>query len=228
MGEIPRFCRRLGDKSYDLLHASEWKLYEAVWYIYHIVTQSAISVAKRQIWRDRKRRFLNCIHAFFKLDKENFSIARLWHFDQSLAIWSFSLYKLEFGALKTGVWNLPNYFFIGVKKKIIMPVKIFCRFGDKYGISHRHPATGVSVGTSLCTSRLHATTDTSAKKAKRNTNNFLESVWILPLISFMLYFSVYLRLFLPSLHSLFLQIDHYLLRPNSANLLKNTSQLNLK
>ena len=56
----------------------------------------------------------------------------------------------------------------------------------------------------------------------------LESVWILPLISFMLYFSVYLRLFLPSLHSLFLQIDHYLLRPNSANLLKNTSQLNLK
>ena len=43
----------------------------------------------------------------------------------------------------------------------------------------------------------------------------------------MLYFSVYLRLFLPSLHSLFLQIDHYLLRPNSANLLKNTSQLNL-
>ena len=36
----------------------------------------------------------------------------------------------------------------------------------------------------------------------------------------MLYFSVYLRLFLPSLHSLFLQIDHYLLRPNSANLLK--------
>ena len=31
-----------------------------------------------------------------------------------------------------------------------------------------------------------------------------------------------------SLHSLFLQIDHYLLRPNSANLLKNTSQLNLK
>ena len=56
----------------------------------------------------------------------------------------------------------------------------------------------------------------------------LESVWILPLISFMLYFSVYLRLFLPSLHSLFLQIDHYLLRPNSANLFKNTSQLNLK
>ena len=56
----------------------------------------------------------------------------------------------------------------------------------------------------------------------------LESVLILPLISFMLYFSVHLRLFLASLHSLFLQIDHYLLRPNSGNMLKNISQLNLK
>ena len=44
----------------------------------------------------------------------------------------------------------------------------------------------------------------------------------------MLYFSVYLRLFLASLHSLPLQIDHYLLLSNSVNLLKNTSQLNLK
>ena len=54
-----------------------------------------------------------------------------------------------------------------------MPVKNFCRFGDKYGISHRYPAMGVSVGTTLCTSKLQAITDTSAKKAKRNTNNFL-------------------------------------------------------
>ena len=35
----------------------------------------------------------------------------------------------------------------------------------------------------------------------------------------MLYFSVYLRFFLASLPSLFLQIGHYLLQPNSANLL---------
>ncbi len=41
-------------------------------------------------------------------------------------------------------------------------------------------------------------------------------------------FSVYLRLFLAPLPSRLLQIDHYLLHPESANLLKNPSQLNSK
>ena len=41
-------------------------------------------------------------------------------------------------------------------------------------------------------------------------------------------FSVYLRFFSASLLSRFLQIDHYLLRTESANLLKNDHQLNLK
>ena len=41
-------------------------------------------------------------------------------------------------------------------------------------------------------------------------------------------FSVYLRLFLAPLPSRFLQIDHYLLHPESENLLKNSSQLNSK
>ena len=36
-------------------------------------------------------------------------------------------------------------------------------------------------------------------------------------------FSVYLRLFLAPLPSRFLQIDHYLLHPEGANLLKNPS-----
>ena len=50
----------------------------------------------------------------------------------------------------------------------------------------------------------------------------------LSLICFRICFSVYLRFFLASLHSQFLQIDHYLLRLDSANLHKNTSQLNSK
>ena len=42
---------------------------------------------------------------------------------------------------------------------------------------------------------------------------------------FRICFSVYLRFFLASLHSQFLQIGHYLLRLDSANLHKKTSQL---
>ena len=45
---------------------------------------------------------------------------------------------------------------------------------------------------------------------------------------FLMDFSVCLRLFLAPLPSRFLQIDHYLLHPESANLLKNPSQLNSK
>ena len=45
---------------------------------------------------------------------------------------------------------------------------------------------------------------------------------------FFMDFSAYLRLFLASLPSRFLQIDYYLLHPESANLLKNSSQLNSK
>ena len=56
----------------------------------------------------------------------------------------------------------------------------------------------------------------------------LEAVWILPLISLRRYFSVYLGFFLASLPSRFLQIDHYLLRTKSTNLLKKSSQLNYK
>ena len=46
----------------------------------------------------------------------------------------------------------------------------------------------------------------------------------------MLCYSVYLRLFLASLHSLILQIGHYLLHSNSANLLKKllSTKLELK
>ena len=65
--------------------STEWGLYEAVWYVYHIVAQSAMSVAKRQTSRGRKRRFLNRTKRFRKMDKEIFWNARLWHFDQSLA-----------------------------------------------------------------------------------------------------------------------------------------------
>ena len=45
---------------------------------------------------------------------------------------------------------------------------------------------------------------------------------------FRICFSVYLRLFLASVRSQFLQIDQYLLRLDNANLPKNTSQLNSK
>ena len=45
---------------------------------------------------------------------------------------------------------------------------------------------------------------------------------------YLICFSVYLRLFLTSLHSQALQIDHYLLRLDSTNLPKNISQLNSK
>ena len=63
--------------------------------------------------------------------------------------------------------------------------------------------------------------------AAEERNGIVNLFGILPLISIMLCYSVYLRLFLASLHSLILQIDHYLLHSNSANLLKNFSQLNL-
>ena len=65
-------------------------------------------------------------------------------------------------------------------------------------------------------------------RRQKKRNGIVNLFWIFPLISIMLCFSVYLRFFSASLHSLILQIDHYLLHPNSANLLKNFSQLNLK
>ena len=48
---------------------------------------------KHPYWGRRKRRFQDCTHAFFKLDKEIFSITRLWHFDRSLAFQEFEAYK---------------------------------------------------------------------------------------------------------------------------------------
>ena len=64
-------------------------------------------------------------------------------------------------------------------------------------------------------------------RRQKKRNGIVNLFWIFSLISIMLCFSVYLRFFSASLHSLILQIDHYLLHPNSANLLKNFSQLNL-
>ena len=64
-------------------------------------------------------------------------------------------------------------------------------------------------------------------RRQKKRNGIVNLFGILPLISIMLCYSVYLRLFLASLHSLILQIGNYLLHSNSANLLKNFSQLNL-